>query len=554
MGYIGLIVLLAFLMSKILIGGLLSRWVDTGDDFMVAGRHLTPFILASALTAANVNLFSFIGQSGTAYMHGISIIWQSWTGNMGLVFAGLLIIPILRRLKIKTVPEFLEMRYSRVIRILIGFLWVLRLTFWLGVVLVAATVAFSTIAYVPGLEITSSQTFWLFLFAGIAIVFTFMGGMWAVTIIDSIQFILMLGGALIILPIVMAKVGWWPGLMSHLAEGRMNLVPQTGQYNWEFILAIWILGIQWASTDAGLLQMSLSSKDPRSAARGLVLAGIITTPFALLWILPGLVSSVLLPGLTNMDKAFPTLISTSLGPALIVLVACGLLSNQMSTVSTNLTGAASVFCNDVYKSLFQREASPRQTLIIVRTMIVIAGLMGIGFAFLIPMIGENVVDAYLTVVGIFDMPFFVITIVFGLLWKRGNWQGMLIGYLVGIAVGSLSAYYRGVDAFFFSTFLSTASVLVVAPLASLLFPAPPKEKIEKVWRARTHDVEDDGAVFHLIPVSGGGRFFMAVFFLGLAMFLAGVFSGSVGYVHAGMLALCGMIVYFGAGLLRLMFD
>jgi len=554
MSYIDFGMLVVFLACMFLIGYLLSRWIDTADDFMVAGRHLTPFILAAALTAANVNLYSFIGQSGTAYKHGISIVWQTWTGNMGLVFSGLLIIPILRRLRIRTVPEFLGMRYNVWIRFLVGTYWVFRLSFWLGVVLRAAAIAFMTIAKVENLAFTGNFSFWLFIFAVIAIAYTFLGGMWSVTITDVIQFILMLGGALIVLPMVMQQVGWWPGLVEKIAEGHLDLVPHTGQYNWQFILAIWILGIQWASTDQGLLQMSFSSKDAKSSARGLVLAGIITTPFALLWILPGLAASIIYPGLTEMDSAFPTLIQGTLPTILLGLVACGLLSSQMSTISTNLEGVATLFANDIYRTVLKRDASPRQTLWVVRIMTFIAGAMGIFFSYLIPLIGENVVAAYLTVCGIFDMPFFVITIFYGLLWKRANWQGVLIGYLAGIVTGGISAYTRGIDAFFFSTFLSTMTVLVVTPVATLFFPRQSDENTDRIWEARTHSESDEGTPYHIVPQSGWGKFFLALFFVGLGIFLCGVISGSVAYPHAGALALGGMVLYFLSGLLRLFFD
>ena len=400
MSLIDFSMLILFLIGMFFIGYLLSKWIDTADDFMVAGRHLTPFILAAALTAANVNLFSFIGQSGTAYKYGISIVWQTWTGNMGLVFSGLFIIPILRRLRIRTVPEFVGMRYNHWIRFVVGFYWVFRLGFWLGVVLNAAAVAFMVIAHVPGLEFTGNFTFWLIAFALIAFAYTFHGGMWSVTLTDVIQFVLMLGGALILLPMVMAQVGWWPGLVQQLSSEMVNLVPKTGQYNWQFILAIWILGIQWASTDQGLLQMAFSSKDARSSARGLVLAGIITTPFALLWILPGLAASIIHPGITVMDTAFPTLVQSTLPPILLGIVACGLLSSQMSTISTNLEGVATLFTNDVFKVL-KKNASPKTTLLVVRIMTIVAAAMGVLFAYLIPLIGENVVAAYLTVVGHF---------------------------------------------------------------------------------------------------------------------------------------------------------
>ena len=57
-----------------------------------------------------------------------------------------------------------------------------------------------------------------------------------------------------------------------------------------------------------------------------------TTPFALLWILPGLACSIIHPGITEMDSAFPTLVQSTLPPILLGLVACGLLSSQMSTI------------------------------------------------------------------------------------------------------------------------------------------------------------------------------------------------------------------------------
>ena len=554
MTYIDFSMLVVFLIGMFVIGYLLSRWIDTADDFMVAGRNLTPFILAAALTAANVNLYSFIGQSGSAYKYGISLIWHTWTGNMALVFSGLMIIPILRRLRIRTVPEFLGMRYNVVIRSLIGFYWVFRLSFWLGVVLRAAALAFMTIAHVKGLEFTGNFSFWLIIFAFIAVAYTFLGGMWSVTITDVIQFVLMLGGALIVLPMVMQQVGWWPGLVEKVAEGHFNLVPSMGRYNWQFILAIFVIGIQWASTDQGLLQMSFSSKDAKSSARGLVLAGIITTPFALLWILPGLCASITLPGITDMDTAFPTLIMNTLPTLLLGLVACGLLSSQMSTISTNLEGVATLFCNDIYKTLLNKKASPRQTLRVVRWMTFGAGLLGITFAYLIPLIGENVVAAYLTVVGIFDMPFFVITILYGLLWRRTNWQGALIGYLAGVSAGSISAYIMGVDAFFFSTFAGTITALVVTPISTMFFPRQSGKQIDRIWEARSHTEEDEGEAYHIIPVSGWGKFFFTLFFVGLAVFLIGIISGSVAFAYAGALALGGMILYFLAGLCRLFFD
>ena len=59
-------------------------------------------------------------QSGTAYQNGVSMIWQNWTGDIALVLSGIFIVPIMRRLRIRSVPEFLELRYSKSLRVLMG--------------------------------------------------------------------------------------------------------------------------------------------------------------------------------------------------------------------------------------------------------------------------------------------------------------------------------------------------------------------------------------------------------------------------------------------------
>ena len=43
-------------------------------------------------------------------------------------------------------------------------------------------------------------------------------------------------------------------------------------------------------------------------------------------------------------------------------------------------------------------------------------------------LGIGSVEAYLTVIAIMDMPLFIIAVVYGLLWKRANWQGAIGGY------------------------------------------------------------------------------------------------------------------------------
>lgn len=542
MNYIDYLIVFGFMGLTFYVGSIFYKWVGTTDDFYLAGRKLTPFILAAVLTATNVNLYSFVGQAGIAYKHGVSILWQTWTGNMALVFSGLFVLPILRRLRIRTVPEFLEMRYSKGVRSFVAVIWVFRLAFWLGVISYTAAIAAQPIT---GFY---SFTFWILLFSVIAIVYTTLGGMWSVAFTDVMQFVFMLAGALIVLPLAMSQVGWWPGLTANLPADSLTLVTMDGTYNWKFILAIFFLGIQWASVDQGLLQRAFGAENTKTVARGLVLAGIITTPFALLWNIPGLTATILHPGLENPDMAIPTLLANLLPNVILGLVVCGLISSHLSTISANLNGVATIFASDIYENILNRKASDKDVLRIARIVTVITGMLMIAFAYLVPRLG-GAVNAYLTIIAIMDMPLFIIAIVYGLLWRRANWPGAIGGYAAGALAGIIGQFYYNLG-FNVTTFISAGVALVVTPILSLMTTEP--REIATIWRAkRTSDEEEKSKEFyHIVPKTLSGKIGLGVLFMGLIVFFIGVFLGSGGFPAASTIAVAGMILYFLGGLWR----
>jgi len=481
---------------------------------------------------------------------------------MALVFSGLFVLPILRRLKVHTVPEFLEERYSRGVRALIGIMWVFRLGAWLGVVLyLAVKVAMN----VTGFDTATAFAVWIAIFAIISIVYTALGGMWAVALTNVLQFVLMLAALLIVVPIVMAKVGWTHGLLAQLPAGSMDFVVQTGQYNWLFIIAIYLLGIQWASTDQGLLQTAFSARNIRTVSRGLILAGVIMAPIAYLTVIPGLAARILHPGLAQPDDAMGVLLVNHMPPVILGLVLVGMLSSQVSTISANLNATATLFVNDVYKTILKRDATDKAVVFTLRLLIGIAGVIMIFFAYMVPKIG-TAVEAYLTVISILDMPLFIVAIFYGLLWKRANKWGAFWGYLAGAGMGiwtQVSGHvpffgyaFRPDNAFAVTAFVSASSALIVTPLVSYLTGKPDANKIARVWGARKNSDEevDRASTYHIIPITKPGKLALGIWFAGLALFLVGVFMGSTGAEAASAVAISGMVVYFAGGLMRAYTD
>lgn len=548
MNLIDILIVIFFLIGMFVIGAIFYRWVGSSDDFYLAGRHLTPFILAAVIAATNINMYSFIGQSGIAYKEGISIVWQTWTGNMALVFSGLFVVPIFRRLKIRTIPEFLEARYSKGVRTFLAIIWLFRLTFWLGIVLYTAIVAAQTIVG------QNSFALWAITISSIVIIYTMLGGMWSVTFTDILQFELMLLGSLIIMPLAMHAVGWYDGLKASLPPESLTLVKSTGTYNWKFIIAIFLLGIEWATIDQGLLQRAFSAKNTKSVARGLVLAGIITTPFAMLWILPGLAARPLFPHLANPDSAVPTLIEHLIPHGVLGLIVVGLLSSQLSTISGNLNSVATIFTSDIYTNVLKRKSTEKQTIMTARIATALAGVAMILFAYWVPRLG-GAVNAYLTVIAIMDMPLFVIAVVYGLLWKKVSWQAAILGYILGAASGVIAQFVYHID-FNATTFVSAAVTLITIPIAVLFYHGNDNPKVSAIWEAKRTSQEeiDSGDVYNIVPKFFGGRVAMSFLFAGLATFFVGILMGTTNSGIASYIAVIGMVIYFISGLVRTYFN
>ena len=575
MSPVDIALVVGFLVMMFLAGVYFSRWVKDADDFMVAGRQLTPFILAATITATNVNMYSFIGQAGKAYTSGLGIIWQTWLGNMALVFSGIFVVPILRRLMIRTVPEFLEMRYNRHIRMFIGLIWALKLCFYLAVILTAATVAARVITGVD------NPWIWFAAFSAIAIIYSTVGGAWSVSMTDTIAFAFMLGGALIVLPIAVLAAGGVPHIIQALkastSADHIKFVSQGTEFNWLFIISMVLLSTKWACIDQAILQRAFGAKDPRTVAKGMVLSGIITTPFAFLWILPGLSNLILQPGIEKPDMVIPTFLAKYLAPGVLGLVMCGLMASMMSAISADINSVATLFTSDIYNNI-RRKASQKHLLNVVRISTVVSGVLMILIAHYVVSQFKSVVDAQLTFVGIVDMPVFVITIVYGLFSRRTNWQGAIGGYIVGATAGlmcyryfstnpDLSAYtflsrYLGdnihwnVWAKSMAALASTSAALIATPLISAVFPrqkiTPEGQRILDAFKSVKSAAA--GEEIHLFPTSAKGKFGIALMAFGALSFMVGVISGSVQFALASQLAVGGMIIFFTGGLIRVYAD
>jgi len=553
MSWIDILIVSLFFGFTLFAGSLVYRWVGKPDDFYVASRQLSPFILAATISATNFNIYNYVGYAGQSFTHGVSIVWHEWTGLMGMVTVGLFIQPILRRLRLVTLPEFLEKRYNVGVRTLISIIWIFRRAFSNGIAIyLCAKVAMILTGY-------HNFTFWVVTLGALAIFYATVGGMWSVVLVNNLQFLFLLGAGLVIFPILLHQVGWLPGLKAQLPPNSFDFVPQTGPFNWAFIVAIWMLGVQVFCTDQMALQSNFSARNPRTAVQGWVMAGIIMIPFSFLVVLPGMIGTVTLPPSTDPDSVFPALLLKMIPSGVLGIALCGLLASVLSSVDTSLTSVTTLFTVDIYKRLIKPGAGDSDTLLTARFTSVALGIMIVIFAHLVQSTFGTAVKAYLSIIAITDMPLFVVAIIGGLFWHRANSYGAVAAYFIGLAGGILSQVL-GLEiqgcSFAASTFASFGSALAAGLVFSLLTPPPSPEKFANAAGARKagQDEVRAGTAYNIIPKHFLARIFLGIHTVGLVICLAGIILGSIDFAYSNIMAISGMVVFLLFALFRLFYN
>lgn len=580
-------------------GATVSRLIREPDDLFVAGRQLTPFVLAATITATNLSMYHFVSVGGFASRFGIPLIWWNWTGGIALTLSGLFVLPIMRRLRIRSVPEYLELRYARGLRTLVGLFWGLRLCIYLGILLyLAGTVA----VLVTGWK---HYGLWLLVFSVVSVLYSSVGGAWAVAIMDSVQFLVMLAGALIMFPIAMHAAGGLPAIINYFRHSVtqahfVNFVPPPeshSEFDWLFVIAALLLSIKWACIDQSILQRAFGSRNARVGAKGMVLSGIITTPMAFLWVLPGLAVAKIHPqAFADPDHAIPWLLSTQLplvAKGLLGFVLCGLVAAQISVITADVNSVATLLTSDVYRTLRRIEPSQRSLLRVVRISSIGCGIVMLIVALLLGHTNAGAVKANFAMVGILDMPLFVVTVIYGMAWTRTNWQGAVAGFIFG-GLSGVSCYLL-INPDFFERYLhhpvaalslglggwlagihanvapfkrevtnlapvvSSAAALVITPIVSLMFRPPSGRKaaashpdaVENSAGEVSPNTEVEKDDFTLIPHSVAGKIGVAMVIVAFIVFVAAVLAaGAWSWPAASTVAVAAMLAVLCGGAIR----
>ncbi|GHB35170.1 sodium:solute symporter family protein [Mongoliitalea lutea] len=467
MHYIDLGIFVGYMVLMLGVGYYFMRQNKNQDDYYVGGRNIGSWHIGLSVVATDVGGGFSVGLGGLGFVMGLSGSWMLFTGLLGAWLAAVILIPRVKSdpafAKFHTFPQIFEYLFDRrvgLIAAVISFLGYLGFTS--SQLLAGAKLASGTF---PSIGLYEA----LIMMGVIAVVYTVLGGLKAVIYTDTVQWIiLMLGFILIGLPVAYFHVGGWESIQQTLPASYFSLSNLRWQdlANWGItIIPIWFIGMT-------LYQRIFASRDVASAKKAWFIAGFFEWPImAFMGVSLGLLSKVAFEqGLLAIDldvidpeMGLPILLRTVLPPGILGLMMAAYFSAVLSTADSCLMAASGNLSTDVFGGWLNLKGE-KQQIRFSQLITLILGILAVGLALQM----TNVLDLMLYSYA-FMVSGLLVPILFGLFTRHRNPRAailsMVAGGVVTLGLGWVDGeLFLGLDPNFFGLLASLAMYLLVTVL------------------------------------------------------------------------------------------
>lgn len=459
-----------YTLAMLAIGYISGRRVKDMNDFLVAGRRLPLWMATATLLATWFGAGSSMGVAATVYSGSLrNVIADPFAASISLVLAGFFIVGYLRKMNCYTVTDIILKKYGRRAGIYAS-LWMIPVYVgWLG----AQMLGLGTILNL----LTGINMLWgTIIGAGVILIYTASGGMWAVTLTDIVQVSLIVIGLLIIVPGAVDLAGGWNAVYNN-PQADLSLLPAKGINGWDSTvnyLGNWMVMGLGCMVGQDLVQRSMASRTESIAKKSSVYSGILYMLIGMIPITIGLAAKIIFPKLgitaeafgTDLDnQVLPRMAIQVLGgihPVLLTVFLSALISAIMSSADSSLLAASSLFSNNVLHTLFPG-IPERKMLMLVRLITVLILFIATILALKVQSIYALMINCWASQLVIVFIP--VVTAMYfpkstkrSALWTMGTATVVWIGYMAISALGIKGGFVEIMDSDGFQFALTNGAV------------------------------------------------------------------------------------------------
>ncbi|MFF4893944.1 sodium:solute symporter family protein [Micromonospora chersina] len=532
------VILALYFVTVLGVGFAARRAIRTSVDFFLSGRSLPAWVTGLAFVSANLGALEIIGMAANGAQYGIMTVHYYWIGAVpAMVFLGIVMMPFYYGSKVRSVPEYLRLRFNRPTHLLNA------LSFAIAQVLIAGV---NLYALALIMQLLLGWPLWVAIVIGafIVLVYITIGGLSGAIYNEVLQFFVIIAGLVPITVLGLVKVGGVSGLMdavrgSKLGEAGLHAWQGTGSTDnplgahWLGIVfgLGFVLSFGYWTTNFAEVQRALSARNMSAARRTPIIAAYPKLLIPVVTVIPGLIALITVKGLGAesgdmvYNNAIPLLMRDLLPNGVLGIAVTGLVASFMAGMAANVSGFNTVFTYDIWQAYFQRDRSDEYYVRVGRIATVVAVVIGIGTAFIAAGF-SNIMNYIQALFSVFNAPLFG-TFIIGMFWKRmsalaGFWS-LLSGTVV--ALGTYLLYRAGVIHFnsdleesFWGAGLAFVTVGVVAAIVTpLTRPKPADELTGLVYGLSDTTLKDDS-------LAGDAAWYRSPVLLGvIAVVLAALF-------------------------------
>ncbi len=377
--------LIVYKIGLIGVGYFAQKRTHDSADFFLGGRALGPWVAAISYSASSSSAWTLLGMSGAAFVLGLPAIWLVCGSVSGMIVAWAFVAPRLMRLsherQLITLIDLLALdcqgHWKRSITVCSAIIVLVAFSFYVAAQFQGAGNTFQSSFDLP---MRSS----IVLGAAIILVYTLLGGFWAVSLTDTIQGMLMAFAAVILPLAALFAVGGWSGFVEGLQAVSTPAQLSLSGSNAGLAALGFVLGIFGVALGTfgqpHLLVRFMALRDERALRQ----ARVITIVWFLLvfggMCFVGLAGHILLPDIGNPENIFFGLIEHLFPPVLAAVLVAAVLSAIMSTADSQLLAGASALAHDL--GLTRRW--PQANLLISRLAIIALVVVAVVVALQLP--------------------------------------------------------------------------------------------------------------------------------------------------------------------------
>ncbi len=447
---------LVYIAITLAIGIYSTRYVQNSRDFIVAGNRLPLYLEIGTVFATWFGAESVLGASSKMTEGGLlRVIEDPFGASLCLILVAIFFARPLYRLKLLTFGDFYREKYGRAAEAIAAVTLIISYFGWVAAQMIAMGIILHLLS---GLEVHTA----IVLSFLIVVAYTFLGGMWAVSLTDFIQSVFIVAGIVFAVIELLPQAGGWHSVIGSTPPEFFSFLPEHGFAGWMEYLAAWITIGLGSIPQQDVYQRVMASRSEKVAVQASYSAGLLYLFIGLLPLLLGLMARVLMPGYAETDPQLllPHLIMQKTSLFVQILFFGALVSAIMSTASGATLAPAVILSENLLKPRFGK-MTDKKLLLLSRLSVLFVAAISLSLALLRKDIYELVGEASaISMVSLF------VPLVAGLFFKSGNQWAAVLSMLAGLFTWIVCNYFfeTGIPPILAGTIASLAGFMAGAVL------------------------------------------------------------------------------------------